>query len=126
MVVHADLSTGLIRTPMRIDDKYDVIATLDSGTPSNVLFSHDLEHEGLVLAARYYMRIGGVAGTETDTCGKLKSLSLGPAHFLAPTGCESASFARNEILVGLDFMHAFNYVFDYPDGIIVMIPRKNY
>jgi len=27
-------------------------------------------------------------------------------------------------LVGLDFMKAFNYVFDYPDGIIVMIPRK--
>jgi hypothetical protein len=32
--------------------------------------------------------------------------------------------SRNDILVGLDFMKAFNYVFDYPDGIIVMIPRK--
>ncbi len=40
--------------------------------------------------------------------------------------CDSPSFARNEILVGLDFMHAFNFVFDYPDGLIVMIPRKHY
>jgi len=127
IVVHVDLSNGNIRTPMRIDDKFDVIATLDSGNPSDILFSRDLiDHEKLALAAQYNLRASGVGGTEIESCGKLTSLTLGPVRYLAPTGCASPSFARNEILVGLDFMHAFNYVFDYPDGIIVMIPRKNY
>lgn len=127
MVVHVDLSNGNIRTPMRLNDKFDVIATLDSGTPADILFSHDLiDHEHLVLVAQYNMQISGVAGSEVASCGRLASLSLGPVRYAGPKGCASPSFARNEILVGLDFMHAFNYVFDYPDGIIVMIPRKNY
>jgi hypothetical protein len=127
MVVHVDLSNGNIRTPMRLNDKFDVIATLDSGNPSDILFSHDLiDHERLVLVAQYNVQMTGVSGTELESCGKLGSLSLGPVRYTAPTGCASPSFARNEILVGLDFMHAFNYVFDYPDGIIVMTPRKNY
>ncbi len=59
-------------------------------------------------------------------CGRLKSLTLGPVRYTTPIACDSQSFARNEILVGLDFMRPFNFVFDYPDGIIVMIPRKHY
>jgi hypothetical protein len=38
--------------------------------------------------------------------------------------CESTYETRNDILVGLDFMKSFNYVFDYPDGIVMMTPRK--
>lgn len=127
IVVRVDLSDFHIRTPMRLDDKFDVIATLDSGNPADVLFSRDLiKREHLDFTTRYEGYISGIGGSELVHCGKLRSLALGPVRYTTPTACDSASFARNEILVGLDFMRAFNFVFDYPDGIIVMIPRKNY
>ena len=127
MVVHVDLSDHHIRVPMRIDDRIDVIATLDSGNPSDILFSHDLvTGHGVNFITKYQSYATGVAGSELQNCGKLQSLSIGPVRYQLPAACDSPSFGRNEILVGLDFMHAFNYVFDYPDGFIVMIPRKNY
>lgn len=132
LVVHADLSTHHIRVPMKLNGKCDVIATLDSGNPINVLFSRDLiEREHLVFfvdpGALGSTRYGGGVGSgeEIEHCGRLNSLSLGPIVYQPVPACDSSSFDRNEILVGLDFMKAFNYVFDYPDGIIVMSPRKN-
>lgn len=131
ITVHADLSTNQIRVPMRLNGKFDVIATLDSGNPINVLFSRDLvsrEHmvffsdPGQLGSTRVG---GGVAGAEIEHCGRLDSLALGPIQYRPVPACDSPSFGRNEVLVGLDFMKAFNYVFDYPDGIIVMEPRKN-
>lgn len=127
MVVHLDLSERVPRAPMRIDDRYDVMATLDSGSPSDIVFSRDLikhEHIGFTSLGTGY--INGVGGVETASCGKLKPVTMGPVHYDARWACAIDSFARNEILVGLDFMRAFNFVFDYPDGIIVMIPRKHY
>ncbi len=56
----------------------------------------------------------------------INAIVMGPVRFMPHSACDTTDFAPNEILVGLDFMHAFNYVFDYPDGIIVMTPRKNY
>jgi Aspartyl protease len=127
IVVHIDLSDGHIRTPMRVDDKVDVIATLDSGNPSDVLVSTDfVKRNRLDFMTKYYAVTGGVGGTEIEHCGKLHSLSLGPVRYPSPATCDSPSFAQNEILVGLDFMRAFNFVFDYSNGIMVMIPRKNY
>jgi hypothetical protein len=127
MVVRVDLSDGHMRTPMRINDKFDVIATLDSGNPADILFSRDLiERDRMSFLVQLNLIREGVSGSEIEGCGKLGSLSLGPVRYQGPEACASPSFARNEILVGLDFMHAFNFVFDYPDGIIVMIPRKAY
>jgi Aspartyl protease len=128
MVVHADLSDHHIRVPMRVDDRVDVIATLDTGNPADVLLSEDLiRREKLTFLTKYYGFVSGVGGgTEVHYCGKLKSLSMGPVRYELPAACDSPSLDHNEILVGLDFMRAFNYVFDYPDGIVVMIPRKNY
>ena len=65
------------------------------------------------------------SGYEIEHCGKLSSLTLGPIEYKPVPACDSEAFARNEILVGLDFMKAFNYVFSYPDGIVVLTPRKN-
>ncbi len=95
------------------------------------MFSRDLiarEHlvffsdPGQIGSTRYG---GGVAGEEIEHCGRLASLALGPIQYRPVPACDSPSFDRNEVLVGLDFMKAFNYVFDYPDGIIVMQQRKN-
>ncbi len=127
MVVHVDLSDGHIRTPMRLNDKYDVIATLDSGNPANVLFSRDLiTRDRMNFLVQEQFMVQGVSSSEIEGCGHLGSLSLGPVHYQNPVACASPSFARNEILVGLDFMHAFNFVLDYPDGLVVMIRRAAY
>jgi predicted aspartyl protease len=132
IVVRPDLSTYHIRVPMLLNGKYDVIATLDSGNPLNVLFSADLIHKNNMPflvdptqlgSTRYGGGIG--AGYEIERCGRLASLKLGPIEYKPVPACDSGSFARNEVLVGLDFMKAFNYVFAYPDGIVVMTPRKN-
>jgi hypothetical protein len=116
---------------MKLNDKYDVIALLDSGNPLNVLFSRDLitrDHLTFFVdpnqlgSTRYG---GGVGGYEVEHCGRLSSLNLGPISYRPVPACYSSYESRNEILVGLDFMKNFNYVFSYPDGIVVMIPRKN-
>jgi predicted aspartyl protease len=127
LVVHVDLSSRHMRAPMRIDDRYDVMATLDSGSPSDILFSRDLiKRDHIDFKALGTGYVSGIGGTETVTCGKLKPVALGPVRYDARWACAMDSFARNEILIGLDFMRAFNFVFDYPDGIVVMIPRKHY
>ncbi|MBV9439106.1 MAG: aspartyl protease family protein, partial [Candidatus Eremiobacteraeota bacterium] len=129
-VVHIDLSDQHIRVPMKLNDRIDVMATLDSGNPLNVLFSRDLifgEKLAFLVdphdlgSTRYG---GGLGGVEIEHCGRLTSLALGPIVYRPVPACDSESFARNDVLVGLDFMKNFNYVFDYPDGIIVMTPRK--
>jgi predicted aspartyl protease len=130
IIVHADLSDHHIRVPMKLNDKYDVIATLDSGNPLNVLFSRDLiTRDRLTFFVDPYQigstrYGGGVGGYEIEHCGKLSSLQLGPINYKPVPACDSSFEARNDILVGLDFMKAFNYVFDYPDGIVMMTPRK--
>ena len=132
VVLRPDLTTHHIRVPMQINGKVDVIATLDSGNPINVLFSKDLINRdrlaflvdpGTIGSTRYGGGIG--SGYEIEHCGKLSSLTLGPIEYKPVPACDSEAFARNEILVGLDFMKAFNYVFSYPDGIVVLTPRKN-
>jgi len=130
IVIHADFSDGNIHVPMKLADKIDVLATLDSGNPLNVLFSQDLiyhDHVPFLVDPNQLGSTrmgGGVGGSEIEHCGHLSSLQLGPISYKPVPACDSTSMSRNDILVGLDFMKAFNYVFDYPDGIIVMIPRK--
>lgn len=131
IVVRPDLSDFHIRVPMLLNEKYDVMATLDSGNPLNVLFSSDLIHKQNMpflvdphdLGSTRYG--GGIGGSEIEHCGKLSSLKLGPINYRPVPACDSPSFSTNEILVGLDFMKAFNYVFDYPEDMVLMTPRKN-
>lgn len=127
LVVQVDLSDLHIRAPMLIDGQHQVMATLDSGSPSDILFSSDLlKHEKVRFAKVGTGYIYGIGGAEEATCGKLDPVSLGPVRYQAHWACALDSFQRNEILVGLDFMRAFNFVFDYPSGIVVMTPRKHY
>ena len=131
LVLHPDLTTQHIRVPMQLNGKIDVIATLDSGNPINVLFSKELIHQNRVsllvdptqLGSTRYG--GGIGNNYTiERCGILSSLNLGPIEYRPVPACDSDSMEGNEILVGLDFMKSFNYVFDYPDGIVLLMKRK--
>jgi hypothetical protein len=68
----------------------------------------------------------GVNGHEVDDCGQLESLELGPISYRPVPACKSDSFSHNDVLVGFDFFKNFNYVFDYPDGEILITPRKKH
>ncbi|HZO94528.1 MAG TPA: retroviral-like aspartic protease family protein [Candidatus Baltobacteraceae bacterium] len=131
ITVPVDLTTQTPRVPMTVGGKVPVLAILDSGNPAWVLFSKSLETRDHVsffvdpTALVQEMRISGINGSEVDPCGKLQSLNLGPIRYAPVPACASDSMARNEVLVGLEFIRSFNTVFDYPDGYLVMTPRKN-
>ena len=42
---------------------------------------------------------------------------------LSPSWC-FGSMSFNDVLVGFDFFKAFSYVFDYPDGLMLISSRK--
>jgi predicted aspartyl protease len=127
--LHVDLSTGQPRVPMTVAARAPVLATLDTGNTFYALFSSQLvtrEHVRFFspssLAKR--MEFYGVNGHETDTCGRLESLELGPIAYRPVPACMSDSMSDTDVLVGFDFLKHFNYVFDYPDGEIVLTARK--
>jgi predicted aspartyl protease len=131
IVVRVDLTTGQPRVPMTVAGHIPVLATLDSGNTFYVLFSQELisrDHVGFFqepgsLANR--IQFYGVNGSEIDRCGKLQSLELGPITYRPVPACASESFTHNDVLLGFDFVKAFNYVFDYPDGEIMMVVRPS-
>jgi predicted aspartyl protease len=130
ILARVDLVTGQPRIGMTVAGHVPVLATLDSGNPLYVLFSQSLVARDRVvffsdpgsLASR--LQLTGVNGSEVVTCGRLQSLELGPVVYRPVPACASPSQAHNEVLVGLDFLKAFNVVFDYPDGYLLLIPRK--
>jgi predicted aspartyl protease len=132
ITVHIDLSTGHIRVPMTVGGRTPVIGTIDSGDTFYALFSSQLVSRGHVsffsppdsLASK--LQFFGVNGQEVDTCGRLESLELGPITYRPVPACMSDSMSYNNVLIGFDFFKAFNYVFDYPDGEILMTARKNH
>ena len=132
LVVHVDLNDGTPHVGMTVGGRVPVLATLDSGNPLHVLFSQSLVSRDRVSffsdpnsLASLPVQIYGVNGNETVHCGQLQSLELGPVVYRPVPACASLSMAHNDVLVGLDFIRAFNVVFDYPDGYMLMMPRKN-
>jgi predicted aspartyl protease len=129
LLVRVDLTTGSPRVAMTIAGRVPVLATLDSGDPFYVLFGRELISRDRVSFFQDPGSLGnrlffyGINGRETDDCGKLASLELGPISYKPVPACASESFSHNDVLLGFDFLKAFNYVFDYPDGEILMTPR---
>jgi predicted aspartyl protease len=130
VVLRVDLTSGQPRIPMTIAGRTPVLATLDTGNTFYVLVSSELlgrDHVALLppanaLAARVTMV--GINGEEVDTCGKLESLEVGPIAYRPVPACVSNSMSSNQVLVGFDFLKHLNYVFDYPDGEILLSARK--
>ena len=132
LVVRVDLNDGTPHVAMTVGGRVPVLATLDSGNPMHVLFSQTLVTRDRVSffsdptsLASLPVQIYGVNGNETVNCGRLQSLELGPVVYRPVPACASPSMSHNDVLVGLDFIRAFNVVFDYPEGYLLMTPRKN-
>ncbi len=136
--VLVDLSTATPVVSMRLNDRVDVRATLDSGNPVDVVFDRDLvlkhglqfmiDPDPAKLAARELM--GGIGGYTYVECGKLQSLQLGPISYLAPPACmgyaiNGSSSSDRDVLVGFDLLKHFNIVFDYPEATVVLQQRKH-
>ncbi|HEY4442432.1 MAG TPA: aspartyl protease family protein [Candidatus Elarobacter sp.] len=108
--VPVDVSDGHIRVPMKIDDTQEALAILDTGSFDSILFARDL-------VTRRHVRFGG-------RCATFGSLTMGPIRYERPSACVTDAFAGDEMLLGMDFLSHLNYVFDYPESLVVMTPRK--
>ncbi len=132
ITLRIDLSGGSPAVAMIAGGRIPVNAIIDSGDSFFVAFSSQLVSRGRLKffsrpdSLANELQFVGVNGHETDACGSLESLELGPISYRPVPACMSASMSNNDVLVGFDFFKAFNYVFDYPDGEILLSPRKNH
>ena len=131
-VVVPDLQELVPRVPVKLDNKFPIMAMLDTGGESLVLFSNQVEDHGIHLIVnpdRTFVGgnavIRGVGGEEFVRCGPLASVEIGPVAYTATEGCESSNWGLHEGLIGFDFLKHFDYVFDYPHGVMYMIPHKD-
>jgi predicted aspartyl protease len=127
--VTIDLANFTPRAPVKLDDKFEMMATLDTGASDLVLMSNQVEHHGINLlanrAAGGNAIIGGVGGYELTTCGPLARLAFGPFIYTGTEACESPAWGLHDGLLGLDFLKHFDYVIDYPQAVMYMTPHKD-
>jgi predicted aspartyl protease len=127
-----DLTNGTPIVPAKVDDHFDIQAVLDTGGSNLVLLSNQVENHGvnlIVNSNRTFLggnaSIGGVAGGEMVRCGPLAKVQVGPFPYTQVEGCESRNWSLHSGLVGFDFLKHFDFVFDYPHGVMYMIPHKD-
>jgi len=118
-----ELSSDTPSVPVTLDHKVTIEATFDTGDPSLIIFSADLLDHGLTILTGRAI-VGGMGGTELMRCGQIDSINLGPIVYQTPVACASHEFSKHAGLIGLDFLRHFNFIFDYPQSIIVMTPHK--
>jgi predicted aspartyl protease len=129
IVVNADLGSGSPIIPVKLNGSVPSRALLDSGAAGDVLIAPEFQHKLKMLIDPTSLSsvevIGGVSGgAEEDRCGMLDSIVIGPITYQATRACYSYSLARNDSIVGIHFLKAFNITFDYPDAKLVLSPRK--
>ncbi len=125
--VTIDLANFTPRAPVKLDDKFEMMATLDTGASDLVLMSNQVEHHGINLLANRTAGgnaiIGGVGGYELTTCGPLARLAFGPFIYTGTEACESPAWGLHDGLLGLDFLRHFDYVIDYPQAVMYITPH---
>jgi predicted aspartyl protease len=119
-----DLTDAIPRLPAKIDG-IDVNASLDTGNAGYVLYGPDLRSKYGLTMMTHLARVGGIGGWSFAQCGSLGDVTIGPIVYKAVAGCEDQDWSGREILLGLDFLRHFNYIFDYPHAQIVIIPRND-
>ena len=128
--VIADLSDGRPVVPMQINKKVPIDALLDTGNTAFVLLASDLRGRGINMLVdnsqlSSHIAIGGVGGHEAVECGRVNDIALGPIDYQNPAACLSHSFTGREALIGFDFFKHFDYIFDYPESLIIITPHKD-
>ena len=127
-----DLTAGVPQVPASVDGKVEVKALLDTGGLDFVEISSDVENHGVNLIVNSDNTfLGGNAavrgvggGTEMVRCGPLAKIQVGPFTYSQVQACESHDLALHDALIGFDFLKHFDYVFDYPHGVVYLIPHK--
>jgi hypothetical protein len=119
-----DLSEGGPQIPMKLDGNITVNTELDSGTPLYVVFGEDMIYKYGLRMIRGELYAGGVGGVEVEECGHIDEIDLGPVHYQSPSACMSPSFSGHDGLVGMTFMKHFNFVFDYPQALVIITPNQ--
>jgi hypothetical protein len=102
--IFVDLSDGKLTVPMTLDKTTMVNAVLDTGNPSDILFSDQLEKKHFPFNPQV--------------------LTLGPIQYTIGAW-ETCCMGANYALLGFDFLKHFDYVFDYPHGRMFLTPNKN-
>lgn len=110
--VLVDLSRGMPVIPMTLNKTIPVNAVLDTGDPGVV-------YVGVSLAKKRHLMM------YLQGCSNLESLAIGPIVYSNQTACDTTFFASDMLLLGLDFLKRFDFVFDYPHGRIFLTPNKN-
>ena len=101
--IFVDLSDGKLTVPMTLDKSTKVNAILDTGNPSDILFSDELAKKHSFNPTM---------------------LTLGPIQYMIGSW-EPCCVGANYALLGFDFLKHFDYVFDYPHGRMFLTPNKN-
>lgn len=101
--IFVDLSDGKLTVPMTLDTSMKVNAILDTGNPSDILFSDQL------VSKRSF---------------NPTMLTLGPIQYMIGSW-EPCCVGANYALLGFDFLKHFDYVFDYPHGRMFLTSNKN-
>jgi predicted aspartyl protease len=128
--VTPDLSNFTPRIPAVVNGTFSLMVMFDTGTTDIVVLSTKAEKNGLhainghstFFAGTNFAR--GVGGLEQLSCGSIDKMQFGPFAYSSSKVCESPNWPLREGLVGLDFLKHFDYVFDYPHGIMYMKPRN--
>ncbi len=129
-VVVPDLSDGTPAIPIKLNGTRRINATMDTGEPLYVLLSGELSTK--VGMQFDYNRLGSVVGIggavggaySDALCGTMRNITIGPISYDSAPACFTSGLYGSEGLIGFDFIKHFNLTFDYPDGKIVMVPRK--
>ncbi|HEX4012365.1 MAG TPA: aspartyl protease family protein [Candidatus Cybelea sp.] len=109
--IFVDLSEGVPAIPMMLNKSIAVNAMLDTGNPGIVFIPYELaKKHGLPVA--------------TLGCGTFDTLTIGPITYAGQAVCLGGLWS-NYMLLGLDFLKHFDYVFDYPHGRMFVEPNKN-
>ena len=132
-----DLSTNHIGVPVKVGNNVLSSVWLDTGDDFFVMFPHELEKKTVALPneiqlpggltfnqVEYY---GGVDGSavEPANCVRLNEIQVGPYRYQKAPACFAVNdaFGSDGGLVGFDFLHHFNWTFDYPHNRVVLTPN---
>ena len=137
VVVAPDLATNQPVIPVKLEGKVPSQALLDSGAETSVLLSHTLVSKLKViikdqrfgdetpeLATTQYA-VGVSGNIEALKCGQIESVNIGPINYSNTGVCFTNGLEPGGSLLGIHFIEKFNLTFDYPDGKIIMQPRKD-